>query len=166
LEALVSGGGLDGTRRLCGDGEAIDRGARRRSFRDGLPREFKRLRGCPTNRRAGHLKSPTGVVRFSYIHDTVSYLMTRNEVCAIVIDMLAAAEQAIGVSIPPITEATTPVGDLPMFDSVVAEDLIGDIYQRLGLDASIDENPFIVERRARTVGYVTDRLCALLGEAA
>lgn len=93
--------------------------------------------------------------------------MTRDEIRAIVIEMLGAAEQAMGVPTPPpITEATTPVGDLPMFDSVVAEDLIGDIYQRLGLDASIDENPFIVDRQARTVGYVTDRLCALLGEAA
>lgn len=92
--------------------------------------------------------------------------MTRAEVCTIVIEMLAAVEEAIGVTAPPITESTTPVGDLPMFCSVVAEDLIGDIYQRLGLDATIEENPFIVNRQPKTVGHVVDRLCALLGEAA
>lgn len=92
--------------------------------------------------------------------------MKRSDVVATVIEILTSIEAAIGATPPAIiTEGTTPIGDLPMFDSILAEDTTVEIFRRFGLQADVDENPFIVNRKACTVGQVVDRVCSLLEAA-
>jgi len=108
------------------------------------------------------LTDTTPVVRFSYITDGDSDSMTRSEVTAVLVDVLVSVEVTMGLEPPTITPATKPIGDLPLFCSIISEDTTVALFIRLGLEASVDENPFISNRQACSVDQIVDRLCTLL----
>ena len=88
--------------------------------------------------------------------------MTRANVHSVVIDVLLAVVEAIGATPPPIDDHTRPIGTLPNFDSILAEDTTVELFERLGLAADLDVNPFVIADRAATVGEVVDKLYSLL----
>jgi hypothetical protein len=88
--------------------------------------------------------------------------MTRSEVSAVVVDVLVSVQVTMGLQPPTITPATKPIGDLPLFCSIISEDTTVGLFIQLGLQASVDENPFIANRQACSVDQIVDRLCSLL----
>jgi hypothetical protein len=105
-------------------------------------------------------------VRFPYHDERLSYIMNRNDVEKIVTDVLVAVVQAIGAPMPALTPDLRPIGALPNFDSVLAEDTTVEIFGALGLDEDHDINPFVKPNRAATLGEVVDTLYALVARAA
>lgn len=90
--------------------------------------------------------------------------MTRDEIKAIVVDILTTVVEAVGAPVPPIDDDTKPIGTLPNFDSILAEDTTVEVFVRLGLSADLDVNPFIKSDRAATVAEVVDQLHALVDD--
>lgn len=88
--------------------------------------------------------------------------MTRSEVEGIVTKVLEAVVEAVGVPAPIPTPGACPVGTLPNFDSVLAEDTTVEIFERLGLDEDLDVNPFFKGTRPATFAEVVDTLHALV----
>jgi hypothetical protein len=92
--------------------------------------------------------------------------MTRDEVGPIVLAAVSLAAEAIakttGASIPALTEDLRAIGDIPNFDSVLSEDVAGEIFEALGLPPELDENPFIDENRAATLGETIDKFLDLV----
>lgn len=92
--------------------------------------------------------------------------MKTNDVKAIVIEELQKVMGALGVTAPPYTDDLRPIGALPKFDSILAEDTTVDIFIRLGLPSHDDINPFFIKnKRACSLSEVVDTLCALLQKA-
>jgi hypothetical protein len=92
--------------------------------------------------------------------------MTRAEVKSIVVDVLVSVVTAIGAPVPTIDDDTKPIGSLPSFDSILAEDTTVELFERLGLDAALDVNPFIKGSRAATVSEVVERLHQIVSAGA
>jgi hypothetical protein len=88
--------------------------------------------------------------------------MKKSDVKVIVIEELDKVMSAIGATAPSYTDAMCPIGALPSFDSVLAEDTTVDIFIRLGLPPDDDVNPFIKNRRACSMLEIVDTLHALL----
>lgn len=88
--------------------------------------------------------------------------MTRSEVRSVVLEVLAEVEAAAGVTAPPMTDDLKPLDDLPMFDSLLAEDTTVTILQRLGADPGA-ENPFSRNGKPQSILQVVNRLCAIVG---
>ena len=89
--------------------------------------------------------------------------MTFAEVRSIVLEVLAEVQTAISDAPIPVTDATRPIGEIPMFDSILSEDTTVTLLQRLGVTANDAPNPFIVAGQAARVGQVVQALSALVG---
>jgi hypothetical protein len=89
--------------------------------------------------------------------------MTRDDIKSVVVEALTGVVAAVGAPMPPLDEDMTPIGALPNFDSILAEDTTVELFTRLGLEADLDVNPFINADRAATLAEVVDRLHALVG---
>jgi len=88
--------------------------------------------------------------------------MTRPEVYSLVTNVLVTVVAAVGGEPPTIDDTLRPIGSLPNFDSILAEDTTVELFERLGLDADLDVNPFIKGSRAASVAEVVDQICELL----
>ena len=92
--------------------------------------------------------------------------MEKSDLKAIVIEELEKVMAAIGATAPSYTDDMCPIGALPNFDSVLAEDTTVDISIRLGLPADDDINPFLMKsRRACSLSEIVDTLHQLLEKA-
>lgn len=89
--------------------------------------------------------------------------MTRGEVETVVTEVLERVVAAIGAPMPALAPDQRPIGVLPNFDSVLAEDTTPDIFERLGLTEDHDINPFVKANRPATFAEVVDTLHALVG---
>jgi hypothetical protein len=87
--------------------------------------------------------------------------MKKSEVKAVVVGVLQEVVDAIGVKTPPFKDDMCPIGALPHFDSILAEDTTVQLFRRLGLESNDDVNPFVRNRRACTLADVVDSLHAL-----
>jgi hypothetical protein len=87
--------------------------------------------------------------------------MTREDIKSVVVEVLTEVVAAVGADMPPLDDDTKPIGALPNFDSILAEDTTVVVFTRLGLEADLDVNPFIKDERAATLGEVVDQLHAL-----
>lgn len=88
--------------------------------------------------------------------------MTCDDIKSIVVEVLTGVVAAVGAPMPPLDNDTKPIGTLPSFDSILAEDTTGEVFIRLGLEADLDVNPFIKDDRAATLAEVVNQLHALL----
>lgn len=91
--------------------------------------------------------------------------MKKSEVKAVVVGVLQEVVDAIGVKAPPFKDDMRPIGALPHFDSILAEDTTVQLFQRFGLESNDDVNPFVRNRRACTLTEVVDSLHALVAKA-
>lgn len=89
--------------------------------------------------------------------------MKRSEVERIVTEVLVAVVEAVGAATPKLVPNLRPIGALPNFDSVLAEDTTVEIFEKLGLAEDHDINPFVKGNRAATFAEVVDALHALTG---
>ncbi len=88
---------------------------------------------------------------------------TRAQVRAALFAVLAEVQSAVGAPAIEITDNTKPIGDVYLFDSILSEDTSVAVFQRLGLDDLVKENPFIADGRAQAVKDIVERLCKLVG---
>lgn len=88
--------------------------------------------------------------------------MTREDIRAVVVEILTAVVDAVGGVMPLLEDDTKPIGALPNFDSILAEDTTVEVFTRLGLAAELDVNPFITDDRAATLAEVVDQLHTLV----
>lgn len=124
--------------------------------------QIKYLASSDRQPNAQLLTTDRGVVRFSYTHDGVPDAMTRAELQKVVTDVLLAVVEAVGASPPELNDTIRPIGTLPNFDSILAEDTTVELFERLGLDPQLDVNPFIAGSRAASVAEVVDKLYDLV----
>ncbi|WP_437665620.1 hypothetical protein [Sorangium sp. So ce1182] len=109
------------------------------------------------------LLTPAGlVVRIPYHHDGESNAMTRADVKSVVVDVLVRVVTAVGAPVPTIDDHMRPLGTLPSFDSILAEDTTVELFEQLGLGADLDVNPFIKTNRPASVIEVVDQLYELV----
>ena len=88
--------------------------------------------------------------------------MTREDIESVVVEVLTGVVAAVGAEMPPLDDDTKPIGTLPHFDSVLAEDTTVEVFRLLGLDADLDVNPFIKDERPATLREVVGRLYSLV----
>jgi len=90
--------------------------------------------------------------------------MTRSQVRILLLEVLAEVQDAVTDAPVAISDDTRPIGDLPSFDSWLAEDTTVTIFERLGLEIVDDPNPFIRPTGgAARFGEVVARVCELAG---
>jgi len=90
--------------------------------------------------------------------------MTRSEVRTLLLDVLAEVQEAVTDAPVVIDDDMRPIGDLPMFDSWLAEDTTVTIFDRLNLELTDDPNPFIKPTGgAARFRDVVARVCELAG---
>lgn len=90
--------------------------------------------------------------------------MTRSQVRALLVEVLAEVQDAVTDTPVVIDDDTRLIGDLPQFDSWLAEDTTVSIFERLNLDVTDDPNPFIGPTGGPArFGEVVSRLCELVG---
>lgn len=98
----------------------------------------------------------------------IANALSRMSVRAVVLEVLNEVQAAILPAQAPaieITDDTKPIDEIEMFDSVLAEDTMMTIFQRIGLTLNDQPNPFFENRRETTVRQVTDGVCKLAGIA-
>ena len=89
--------------------------------------------------------------------------MKKSDVKAAIIDELQKVMDALGATAPAFTDSMQPIGALPKFCSVLAEDTTADIFIRLGLPHNLDVNPFYIKnKRACSLSEIVDTIHALL----
>jgi len=88
--------------------------------------------------------------------------MKRSEVASVVTEVLVAVVEAVGAATPTLAPDLRPIGTLPNFDSVLAEDTTVEIFEKLGLDEDHDINPFVKGNRAASLAEVIDTLHSLV----
>lgn len=92
--------------------------------------------------------------------------MKKTDIKTILVEELQKVMDALGVTPPPFTDDMRPIGALPKFDSILAEDTTVDIFIRLGLPETADVNPFYLKnKRACSVTEIVDTIHALLEKA-
>jgi hypothetical protein len=69
--------------------------------------------------------------------------MTRSQVRTVLLEVLAEVQDAVTDTPVVIDDDTRPIGDLPTFDSWLAEDTTVTLFERLDLEVTDDPNPFI-----------------------
>ena len=90
--------------------------------------------------------------------------MTRSQVRTLLLEVLAEVQDAVTDAPVAIDDDTRPIGDLPMFDSWLAEDTTVTIFERLDLDVTDDPNPFIsATGGAARFRDVVAKVCELAG---
>jgi hypothetical protein len=90
--------------------------------------------------------------------------MTRSQVRALLVEVLVEVQDAVTDTPVVIDDDTRPIGDLPQFDSWLAEDTTVTILERLNLDVTDDPNPFIrATGGPARFGEVVSRVCELVG---
>jgi len=90
--------------------------------------------------------------------------MTHDDIKSVVVEVLTGVVAAVGAPMPPLDDDTKPIGALPNFDSILAEDTTVEVFTRLGLQADLDVNPFIKDDRAATLAEVVDQLHELVND--
>jgi acyl carrier protein len=100
------------------------------------------------------------MVRLSYQRET----MTPQDLIQHVCEVLAEVQELGGYPAPTLTVESTPIGDLPGFDSLSSIEATVLLEQKLGRDLD-SESVFISEdgKHALNVNQIADRLCDLLG---
>jgi len=89
--------------------------------------------------------------------------MKKTEVKTILIEELQKVMDALGATAPPFADEMRPIGALPKFDSILAEDTTVDTCIRLGLPDNADVNPFYIKnKRACSLTEIVETLHALL----
>jgi len=92
--------------------------------------------------------------------------MKKTEIKTILIEELQKVMDALGATAPSFTDDMRPIGALPKFDSILAEDTTVDIFIRLGLPENADVNPFYIKnKRACSVTEIVEALHALVQKA-
>ena len=92
--------------------------------------------------------------------------MKKSDIKAIVIEQLEKVMTALGATAPPYTDDMRPIGALPNFCSILAEDTTVDIFIRLGLPPDADVNPFFIKtKRACTLSEIVETLHGLMLKA-
>jgi hypothetical protein len=92
--------------------------------------------------------------------------MKKSDIKDTVIQELEKVMAAIGATAPPYTDDMRPIGALPNFDSILAEDTTVDIFIRFGLPPDDDINPFFIKsKRACSLSEIVDTLHGLLMKA-
>jgi hypothetical protein len=90
--------------------------------------------------------------------------VTRADIRRAVVEALLEVQESIGQPVPRLTDATRPIGDLPQFDSQLAEDTTATILAALGAPPDT-KCPFTKKRDGQclTLGQSVDFLCEALG---
>ena len=90
--------------------------------------------------------------------------MSPAQIKQIVIEVLTQIQELSGRDVPEITDQTQPIGDLPGFDSLSAEEATIALSDRLG--HQIEGNPFFPEGKGRPpkVSQIVRRLVRLLAD--